>query len=784
MPATSAARVNPARLVVPIALLMAELVLPLRPVQAQTTSGPHQEAGLPAAAAAHFADAQKLLAQHTPKLAEAEIRAGLKLAPRSLEGLNLLATALEEQKDFAGAVEALQKALKIDPGSTATRFDLTQAYLGAGQKEKGLALARSLSGQAKNDVRTHFTLGVLLAKQGQYSEAIHEFEAADALQPGTFEILHNLGHAYLQSGDYVKALDILNRALRLSPDSVETLYFMAQAYANQGKDLDALDLLVKAHKLEPRNTDVIFLTARLSMKQTYYEDAIPLLEEGLKIEPKGPNLLAALGICYFTTGKIAKAKDIFQALLEVNPSARSYALMGLCYRYLGRFDEAEQYLQQGLKADPRDAACLYNLGYIETRQGHYDVGEKWLERALEVDPNYYEALLELGNSKMHQRKFAEVIPLLRKCAQLNPHPAAVYFRLATAERSLHQTEAAERDLKIFQTLSKDPTHEPAAFQHLYDYLGQRAELSPQQKNLNDLEQLDREVKAHPDEPQNLYLLAEAYLKVGRIEDAKQPIAQLDQLSQRDFRTLVGVGVLLAGYHLYAEAIARFQQALQSNPNSDDAWYDLADACFRKHDYSAALDAAQHVSPQGQKDTSYLALDADILAHLGRTDEAIKLLREEIAENPDQDQAYLSLALVYLRSGNTSGARAALQTGLARTPDAGELLWGMGILSVMEGQAEKAEQYLEKSVDLLPDWPGSYSALGVLYFQTGQIQKSRETLERFRQAGPRGGLDVQRIEQALDAAAGQHLDTGKVQELSPQAQQQFLQVALAFADQAP
>jgi len=825
------------------------LALPLRLIHAQAASRSPAAKKPLSAADAHFAAGRDLLAQHTPKLAEVEIRAGLELAPRSLQGLNLLGMALEGQKDFAGAGAAFQQALKIAPRSAEThnnlgnsyviqqkndlaerefrttlRYDpanrdanynlgllllarndprgaityfsrvqpqgpevllnLTQAYLGAGQKEKGLELARSLSEQAKNDVRAHFTLGVLLAKQRQYSAASHEFEIADSLQPGTFEILYDLGHAYLQSGDNEKALDVLDRALKLSPDSVGTLYLMAQAYANEGKDLDALDALVKAHKLAPRNTGVIFFMARLSMKQSYYEDATALLEEGLKIDPHDPNLLAALGICYFANGKITKAKDIFQALLDVNSSARSYALMGLCYRYLGRFDEAEKYLEQGLKADPRDAACLYNMGYIETRQGHYDSGEKWLKQALEVDPNYYEALLELGNLKMHQKKFDEALLPLRRCAQLDPHPASVYFRLAAAERNLHQTEAAERDLRIFQTLSKDPTRQPSAFQHLYDYLGLRAELPPQQKNLNDLEQLEREVKAHPDEPQNLYLLAEAYLKVGRVEEAKQAIAQLDQLSQADFRTTVGVAVLLARYHLYAEAIARFQAALQSNPNSDDAWYDLADACFRERDYSAALAAAQHVSPQGQKDTSYLALLADVFAHLGRTEEAIKLLRQDIAENPDQDQAYLSLALVYLRSGNTSGARETLQRGLVRTPDAGKLLWGMGVLAVMEGQTEKATHDLEKSVDLLPEWPGSYSALGVLYYQTGQIDKARETLERFRQAGPRGGLDVQRIEQALSAAAAQNRDRGGFQKLPPQARQQFLQVALAFADQAP
>ncbi len=102
---------------------------------------------------------------------------------------------------------------------------------------------------------------------------------------------------------------------------------------------------------------------------------------------------------------------------------------------------------------------------------------------------------------------------------------------------------------------------------------------------------------------------------------------------------------------------------------------------------------------------------------------------------------------------------------------------------MEGQEEKAEQYLRKSVDLLPEWPGSYSALAVLYYQTGQIDKARETTERFRQGGPRGRLDVQRIEQALSAASA-NSGNERVHQLTPQARQQFLQIALAHADQSP
>ncbi|HUI43336.1 MAG TPA: tetratricopeptide repeat protein [Terriglobia bacterium] len=819
---------------------------------------PSISAGLPTSAAAaaptaasageHFAEAQKLLGQGNAEAALAAVQAGLKLAPRSVEGLNLLGVIEEQQHDFARAVAAFQAALRVDPHSAETHtnlgntyfaqqkvelaekefeatlrehpndrqanynlgslmlaekrpklaiayfsrvqprdpqvlFNLSQAYFASGQKAKGLEVAKSLSDRAPDNVRAHFTLGVLLAAQEEYPTAIHEFEAANALEPGTFEILHNLGQTYLKSGDTARALDALDRALKVRPDSVETLYLMAQAYSNQEKDLNALDLLVKAHKLAPRDTNVIFLMARLSMKQSFYADAIPLLEQGLKVAPRQPKLLAALGESYFMMGKVDKSKATFETLVEVDPSAGSYAFMGLWYRHQGQFDEAAKFFKLGLKADPRNAACLYNLGFIASRQGRYDAGEKWLKQALEIQPDYDDALLELANLKMHQKKFEEALPLLRKCAQLDPNPAPVYYRLGETERSLHQMDAAERDLKVFQTLSKDPKPLPYPYQHLFDYVGQRAGLAPQQQAQLDLDQLKQEAKLHSEDPQNFYLLAEACLKVGSTEEAKQALAQVDRLSQGDFRTSVGVGVLLARYRLYPEAVAHFRQALQSNPGSDDAWYDLADAYFRLRDYADALAAAQHVSSQGQNDSGFLALLADIDAHLGRTDEAVKLFGREIGENPDRDAVYLSLALVYLRSGSPAEARATLQRGLERIPDSGQLLWGLGVVSAAEGNAGSAEQYLKRSVDLLPEWPGSYSALGVLYYQTGQIAKARETLERFTQNGPHGALDAQRIEQALSAAAAQNPAGEGAHELPPQARQQFLQFALTLADQS-
>ena len=101
---------------------------------------------------------------------------------------------------------------------------------------------------------------------------------------------------------------------------------------------------MRAHKLAPDDTDIIFLMARTSMSQNYFEDAIPVLESGVKLAPQRADLRSALGESYFTSGKTAKALVEFQKLIELDPSARSYAAMGVAYRQLGRFDKAKSIL--------------------------------------------------------------------------------------------------------------------------------------------------------------------------------------------------------------------------------------------------------------------------------------------------------------------------------------------------------------------------------------------------------------------------------------------------------
>jgi tetratricopeptide (TPR) repeat protein len=721
------------------------------------------------------------LEQQKYDMARKQFEMALRLSPHDRDAAyNLGVLCLAEHKPEQ-AIRFFEQVQPSDPG---TKLNLTRAFLEAGQTPQGLDFSRRLSQEYPNDVRLQFSLGVLLAAAKQYPASLHELELANALQPGTPEILYNLGQVYYRNRDYAKAENALEHARKVQPDSAGVLYLLGQAYYDDRKDVQALELLLDAHRLAPKNTDVISLLARLSMIQNFHEDAIPLLEEGIQIDPKRPDLHSALGNCYFTTGKTDRAIQEFQTLIQLDPSAKSYGLMGVCYRQLGRYDNARKFLLEGLQRDPHNAVCLYNLGVLAKRQGKLAEAERYLSEALRTDPDHDGALYELASVKVEEQEFGEAIPLLQKCVKSTLHPSEAYYKLAIAERKMYQMAAAERDFQIFQTLAKSKHSGGYPFQNFFEFLDKRDRLPERQRTEVDLQDLLRAVEERPGDPKDLYLLAQTYLKLGRINEAKQTISTLDEVSGKDFRTSLAVGVILARYRVWPEAIQHFQAALAADPSSDEAKYDLADAFYLTHEYDSALHMMEKRSPQALGDDANKALLGDIYAHVGRENDAIKLFRELLERSPDNENYCFSLSLTQLRAGDSEAAEKSLRKGLERIPDSGRIQWGLGVVLVVRGDDRNAEQYLNRALDLIPEWPAAYSALGMFYFESGQLGKARATLGRLESAKLEGGPDIEPIKQVL-AAAGESSQYGaKVKTFSPEERKQFLQSCLTLAEDTP
>lgn len=716
------------------------------------------------------------LSQRQLDLAEKEYRVVLRLDPRNRDGNYNLATLLMQRGQPAKALVYLER---VAPQNDQTRLSLIEAELASGRKAEGLRRAVELSAANKQDVNLHSTLGVMLAEQGEYAQAELELERADALRPDTFQILYDLGQTYFLDGQYARAELQLTQAVRIEPESVRALYLLAETHWKESQPLDALELLVRARKLAPENPDVILLMAQISMAQGYYEDAIPLLEKGVAIAPQRPDLRAALGESYFRADQMEKAIHEFESVVASDPSVRAYSFLGLSHTYLGQFAAAKEDFENGLRRDPGDSFCLFNLGYIAERQGDAATAAATFRKVLERDPNFADGLLELGNLELESGEYEDARRLLTRYVHVSRNPGPGYYKLSVIARKLQHADEANEDLAQFEKYSKEARPGSYLYEDLFDYLDHRSQLSAETREQQDLAELIDQSGKHPDQPEILYMLAQAYLRAGNAEAARATIAKLDELKAGDDRTLAGAGVLLVRFHLYDDAIRQFEAALEANPDSDDAKFDLANAFFRKGDYAAAEAVCGKVSEQERSDDAYLALVADVDAHLGKMAQAEDMERSAIVRSPENDQNYLSLAMLLLREGDVAGAKKVLMQGQARVPASGKIVWGLGVAAVMDGNTAGAAKDFSEAVDLLPEWVGSYSMLGVFYYQTGQIAQAREVLERFRSSSAAGGLDVSRIEQALSASQPA---TGAVNApLAMAKRQQLLQMASMLMD---
>jgi tetratricopeptide (TPR) repeat protein len=706
-------------------------------------------------------------------LAEREFRATLRLNPSDPATNYNLGALLVEKDASAAAIKYLEGVQPRDPS---TSLKLIEAYLGAKAVAKGLTLAERLSAAAKDDPRIHFTLGVTLASKKQYTAAIHELELAGNLMPGTFEILHNLGQAYLRAGNDGMAVDTLTRALAQQPDSVPTMYLLAQAEAEQHKYPEALELLTHARELDPSSAEILFLMAQISMVHGMYGNAIPLLEEGIKVAPRQPDLYASLGESYLRIGKSEQAIKTLQALIKLDPSAASYAFMGITYERLGRFDEARKVLTQGLAKDLRNAACLYTLGFIAQKQSEDIQAERLLTAALRSDPGFGDALYALATLKMRQGNYADAIPLLRRYITAAPDSARAYYKLSVAERNLQQTAAASGDLNTFEALSKNKGSDRPQVQQFFS--SSNLSVSGKRMRIN-IAALDHQIDSHGDNPQYLCLLTEICLGGGDIESARKVMDRLRQINDADSRAALTVGTLLSKYHFYPEAIQQFQKVLTANPSSDDAKYDLAFAYFQAQDYPNAAATLARLSAEGQRDDSYLALSGEILAHSERTADAIPLFRRAVEKNPDNDQYIVLLVLAQAEAGQTAAAAATLQTGLTHTAESGLLSWGRGILSAIEGRNLEAERGFAHALDLLPDWRGSYSVPALFYCATGQASKAQAMMERLGTLSADTSTDVQSLRREIANSAPENL---KEAPLSKEAGLKLLHFAIDAAGQ--
>ena len=184
-------------------------------------------------------------------LARGNCQAALSLDPGLVEGHLARAAIFEYSGNEQAALNAIAKALSLDPSNPRTLVWQAQIYTRLNRWADAEKTFRRVLKEHPNYWLAYNELGFGLEGQGRYQEAVKAFRAASLAAPKNSLALSNLGGQYLQIGEFAEAMETLQRCLAMDPFSDYAAGYTSLAMRYQGKYEAALPFARRAVELNP-----------------------------------------------------------------------------------------------------------------------------------------------------------------------------------------------------------------------------------------------------------------------------------------------------------------------------------------------------------------------------------------------------------------------------------------------------------------------------------------------------------------------------------------------------
>ena len=392
-----------------------------------------------------------------------------------------------------------------------------------------------------------------------------------------------------------------------------------------------------------------------------YQRARVSFQNLLKIDPKDHEGRYWLAKTFLQLNDVRKAVGHLRAALEEAPDYNDAKVL-LAQIYFGAKmpQEASKLIGEVLESEPKRLDALVLKAAILATGQKFEEARKITNQILELDPGYSEAIRLKAALDWKNGDKKNAIEILKNGLKLHPRDSGLKTMLAQFLTESGDTQAAE---KLYLDIAKQ---EPGVNTRM---LLARFYITTKQPD-QAVKTLRQSILDFPDNPE----VVDAFIRY------------LSQIKG-------GSGV-----------VSELQSLLKEQPTNIFLRFKLAGLYLKQKNINKSQELLNQIIELSESDKDRLKaknLLAEIALMTGDKPNAEKIIREILAESPQDPSALLSRARIAMINGDSDSAISDLRAALVSNPKDVRLLKWLAEAHLRKGEFDLARDTLEKATKLAP-----------------------------------------------------------------------------------
>ncbi|HKW89194.1 MAG TPA: tetratricopeptide repeat protein [Candidatus Acidoferrales bacterium] len=304
--------------------------------------------------------------------------------------------------------------------------------------------------------------GIALTRQGNFTEAIPRFLAAQGHVRDEYAADFNLALCYVATGQPSRAIEILSALKNHGNANAEVNNLLAQAYIGMGQEKPALAAFRQAVAQTPEDEKLYLFLADACMDHESYDLGLQILRAGLQHLPRSGLIHYERGVFFTFENQPDAAEEEFHAAENLEPKSDVfYMAAGQAALLEGNVPEAVRVTREGVRAGYQNFILLALFGTAAGDSGVapdrplFAEAEAALEKSVNEHPSNAGAQVALAKLYLRANRVADAIAHLEIARKLAPSDPAVYSHLAIAYRRQGEAAKAQEALGILAKLDAD-----------------------------------------------------------------------------------------------------------------------------------------------------------------------------------------------------------------------------------------------------------------------------------------------------------------------------------------